>query len=45
MALNLELTPINYRFFVKRFLVCFNLFVLLFLVTPCLVVAIQSSME
>ena len=33
------------RFFLKRFLVCFNLFVLLFLVTPCLVVAVQSCME
>ena len=33
------------RFFLKRFLVCFNLFVLLFLVTPCLVVAAQSCME
>ena len=29
----------------KRFPVCFNLFVLLFLVTPCFVVAIQPCME
>ena len=28
-----------------RFPVCFTLFVLLFLVTPCLVVAVQSCME
>ena len=34
-------TPINCRFFLKRFSVCFNLFVLLFLVTPCLVVAVR----
>ena len=32
-------------FLVKRFPVCFNLFVLLFLVTPCLVVAVQPCME
>ena len=37
--------PINWRFFVKRFPVCFNLFVLLFLLTPCLVVVVQSCME
>ena len=37
--------PINCRFFVRRFPVCFNLFVLLFLVTPCLVVAVQPCME
>ena len=29
----------------KRFPVCFNLLVLLFLVTPCLVVNVQSGME
>ena len=29
-------------FFLKKLPVCFNLFVLLFLVTPCLVVAVQS---
>ena len=38
-------TSFNCRFFLKRFPVCFNLFVLLFLVTPCLVVAVQPSME
>ena len=38
-------TPINCRFFLKRFPVCFNLFVLLFLVTPCLVVAVQPCMK
>ena len=32
-------------FFLNRFPVCFNVFVLLFLVTPCLVVAVQSCME
>ena len=43
MALSLEFT--NYRFFLKRFPGCFNLFVLLFLVTPYLVVAVQLCME
>ena len=38
-------TPFNCRFFLIRFPVCFNLFVLLFLVTPCLVVAVQPCME
>ena len=38
-------TPINCRFFLKRFPVCFNLFVLLFLATPCLVVCVQPCME
>ena len=33
------------RFFLKRFCVCFNLFVVLFLVTPCLVVAFQHCMK
>ena len=33
--------PFNCRFFLNRFPVCFNLFVLLFLVTPCLVVVVQ----
>ena len=33
------------RFFLKRFPVCFNLFVLLFLVTSCLVVTVQPCME
>ena len=32
-------------FFVKRFPVSFNLFVLLLLVTPCLVVAVQPCIE
>ena len=39
------LTSFNCMFFLKRFLVCFNLFVLLFLVTSCLIVAVQSCME
>ena len=38
-------TPINCRFFLRRFPVCFSLLVLLFLVTPCLVVAVQPCME
>ena len=33
------------RFFINRFYVCFNLFVVPFLVTPCLVVAVQHCME
>ena len=37
--------PINFRFFLKKFPVCFNLFMLLFLVTPCSVVAVQPCME
>ena len=37
--------PVNFRFFLKKFPVCFNLFVLLFLVTPCSVVTIQPCME
>ena len=37
--------PINCRFFLKRFLVCFNLFVLIVLVTSCLVVADRPCME
>ena len=37
--------PINCRFFLKRFLVCFNLFVLIVLVTSCLVVANRPCME
>ena len=36
---------VNCRFFLKRFSVSFNLFVFLFLVTPCLAVAVQSGME
>ena len=35
----------NCRFFLNRFHVCFSLFVLPFLVTPCLVVAAQPCME
>ena len=35
----------NCRFFLNRFPVCFNLFVLPFLVTPYLVVAAQPCME
>ena len=34
-----------FRFLLKKFPVCFNLFVLLFLVTPYLVVAVQPCME
>ena len=34
-----------YRFFLSKFPVGFNLFVLLFLLTPCLVVAVQPCME
>ena len=42
----LELTDtFNCRLFLNRFFVCFNLFVFLFLVTPCLAVAIQLCME
>ena len=32
---------LNFRFFLNRLPVCFNLFVLLFLVTPCFAVAVQ----
>ena len=46
MALSPELkAPFICRFFLNRFLVCFNLFVLLFVVTPSLVVAVQLCME
>ena len=31
------------RLFINRFRLCFNLFVILFFVTPCLIVAIQPS--
>ena len=56
-SLSIECFPLTYdlssfkfrrffsRFFLNRFPVCFNLFVLLFLVTPCLVVAVQPCME
>ena len=33
------------RFFLNRYPVCFNLFVLTFLVTPCLLVAVRPCME
>ena len=36
---------INFRFFLSRFPVCFNLFMLLFLVAPCLVMAVQPCRE
>ena len=36
---------LNFWFFLKRFSVCFNLFVFLFLVTPCLVGAVLPCME
>ena len=36
---------VNCRFFLIRFPVCFNLLVLLFLVTPCLAVTVQPCME
>ena len=46
MALSLELTDaFNCRFFLNRFPVCFNLFVLLSLVTPCLAVAVQLCIK
>ena len=35
----------NCRFFLKRYSVCFTLFVLHFIVTPCLAVAIHPGME
>ena len=47
MALSLELTD-TYLLgtgFVKRFPVCFTYFVLLILVTPCLVMALQPCIE
>ena len=37
--------PIFHCPWLCRFPVCFNLFVLLFLVTPCLIVAVQLCME
>ena len=37
--------PIFHCPWLCRFPVCFNLFVLLFLVTPCLIVAVQPCME
>ena len=44
-SLPIECFPCNCRFFLNRFPVCFNLFVLFFLVTPCLVVTVQPCME
>ena len=38
-------SPFNYRFFLNKFPACFNLFVFCFLVTPCLVVAVQPCIE
>ena len=38
-------TPFVFRFFLNWFLVCFNLFVLLFLVIPWHVVAVRPCME
>ena len=46
VALSLALpTSFNCRLFLNRFCVCSNLFVLFFLVTPCLVVAVQPCIE
>ena len=46
VALSLEVTDIfNCRFFLNRFPACFNLSVLLFVVTPCFVVQLQPCME
>ena len=43
---SLELTGIfNWRFFLTKFPVYLNLFVFLFLITPCLVLAVQPCME
>ena len=39
-SLTYDLNAFNCRFFLKRFPVCCNLFVFLFLVIPCLVVAV-----
>ena len=39
------LAVFNCRFFLNRFLVCFSLFLLLLLVTPYFVVAVQPCME
>ena len=38
-------TFFNCRFFLNIFLVCLNLFVLLFLLTPCLIVVVHPCME
>ena len=42
---NAFLTSFNCRFFLNRFSVCCNLFCTSFLVTPCLVAAVQPCME
>ena len=39
-----RINTVNCRFFLKRFPVCFNLFVLPFLVTLCLIVAVQPCL-
>ena len=39
------LTYVTFRFFLNRFPVCLNIFVLLFLVTLCLIVAVLPCME
>ena len=43
--LTFDLNDFNCSFFLKRCPVWFNLFLLLFLATPCHVVALQSCME
>ena len=43
--LSFDLWYFNCRFSLVRFPVCFNLFMLLFLVTPCLAVAVQLCTE
>ena len=43
--LTYDLNGFKCRFFLNRFPVCLNLFVLLFLVTPCLVVAVQPCLH
>ena len=46
MALSLELKDIlNVGSFLSKFPVCFNLYVLFFLVTPCRIVAVWPCME
>ena len=46
-SLTYDLSGLKYRirFFLNRFPVYFNLFVLLFLVTPCLVVAVEPCIK
>ena len=45
VALSLEQISFNCRFFLDRFPVRYNLFVLLFLVTPFLIVGVQPCLE